>query len=110
MARKQQSLPGVPDRSPEIPELEEMFEELRIVRGERIELQQEEKAIQDKILAYRRTMTNPIEIYKYVDEDGTTRIARFKITTKVSVRSETSDDEDGGDDDAGDDGEDVSVQ
>lgn len=90
--KKQPSLPGVPDRSPEDPDLEEKCEDLRLLRSKRIEMQQEEKSALEALLAYRRTMTTPVESYRYQDEDGITRVARFKPSIKVSVLSEKSDD------------------
>lgn len=98
--KRQPALPGVPEHSPQNPELEEFCEDLRLLRAERIEIQQKEKQALDKLLAYRRTMADPIEIYRYLDEDGTVRIARFKTAVKVSVRSEKSDEADDGDDDS----------
>lgn len=104
MAKRQQSIPGT-ERSPENPDLEEKCEDLRLLRAERIEIQQKEKGALDALLAYRRTMTTPVEVYRYPDEDGTIRVARFKPVIKVSVRSEKSDDADDSnqDDGSGDD-------
>src|SRR6267378_4400911 len=95
---KQQQIPGT-ESSPENPDLQEKCEDLRLLRAERIAVQQKEKGALDSLLAYRRTMTNPVDVHRYLDEDGITRVARFKTAVKVSVRSEKSDDADDSDDD-----------
>src|ERR1043166_463588 len=96
------------ERSPENPEFEELCEDLRILRAERIATQSKEQEALAKLLAYRPTMGNPPDVYRYPDVDGTSRVAKFKPTVKVSIRSEKSadddDDDDGGDGDDRDDG------
>lgn len=101
MARgpRQTSIPGT-QSSPENPELQELCEDVRLLRADRIAGQQKEKSSVEKLLAYRRTMTTPVEVYRYVDEDGIVRVARFTPVVKVSVRSEKSDDADNDDSDA----------
>lgn len=97
-ANRQQNIPGI-ERSPENPELEEKCEDLRLLRAERIEIQQKEKGALENLLAFRRSMVTPIDVHRYPDEDGIIRVARFKSVTKVSVRSEKSDDADHSSDD-----------
>lgn len=94
MARAQQNLPEIPQHSPENPEFQELCEDVRLFRAERIEIQRKEGDAVKKLIAYRGTMTTPPETFRYLDEDGKTRVARFKSEVKVSVRSEKSDDAD----------------
>lgn len=74
----------------------DVFEDLRILRADRISIQQKEKAALDKAISEMETRNLPI--YKYLDADGTTRVARLKVKKNVSVRSEKSDDADDEDD------------
>lgn len=102
---QQQKIAGM-EHIPSDPVFVEKLEELRLVRTERIQLQQKEKMVVAGVLAYHRTLTNPPSVIKYLDEDDKPRVAKFKTETKVSIRSEeSSEDDEGTDDDSG-----VSVQ
>ena len=109
-AKRQPNLPHVPEHSPEDPELRDRCEDLRQFRAERIELQRKEDDALKALLAYHNTLTNKPEVFRYYDEDGKLRVARFKITVKVSVRSEKSDDAYDGDTKSKSDGDGVDVE
>ncbi len=112
MARKskQPNIPGIETSSPVDEELESRIEDLRVVRGERIAIQQREKVALDALLAYRRTQVNPTVVHHYTDDDGKARVAKFNAKITVSVRSEESADDDDDSDSQDDEESGVQVQ